>query len=157
MADEKEAKKPAAKKAADAEAAAKKPAPKKETAPKADAAPKKQPAPKAKAASEAEEAAPKVRKVKRPKVKRAPLAPAHERFAAMAKIISKPQAAPVKADKQVRVTQLGSPIGRRDYQLATLKGLGLNRRHRSRVLEDSPAVRGMIERVRHLLRVEPAS
>ncbi|HEY3919505.1 MAG TPA: 50S ribosomal protein L30 [Stellaceae bacterium] len=75
----------------------------------------------------------------------------------MAKILSKPQAKPHKADTQLRVTQLGSPIGREDYQLATLRGLGLNRRHRSRVLEDTPSVRGMIERVRHLVRVEPAS
>jgi large subunit ribosomal protein L30 len=157
MADEKEAKKPAAKKA-DGDAAAKKAAPRKEAAGKADAAakggaaPKKQPAPKAKAAAEAEEAAPKA-----PKVKRPPLAPAHERFAAMAKILSKPQAAPVKADGRIRITQLGSPIGRRDYQLATLKGLGLNRRHRTSVIEDTPSVRGMIARVRHLVRVEPAS
>ncbi|HUJ96959.1 MAG TPA: 50S ribosomal protein L30 [Stellaceae bacterium] len=56
----------------------------------------------------------------------------------------------------IKVTQIGSPIGREDYQLATLKGLGLNKMHRSRVLEDTPAVRGMIERVRHLLRVEAA-
>jgi large subunit ribosomal protein L30 len=161
MADEKDAKKPAAKKAADGGAAARKAAPKKEAAPKADAAkgeaaPKKQGTPKAKAAPEAEEA-PKAPKVKRPKVKRPPLAPAHERFAAMAKILAKPQAAPVKTDKRIRITQLGSPIGREDYQLATLKGLGLNRRHRSSVLEDTPSVRGMIERVRHLVRVEPTS
>ena len=58
--------------------------------------------------------------------------------------------------KTVRVTQLGSPIGRPDEQQATLKGLGLNKRHRSRVLEDTPAVRGMINKVRHLLRVEEA-
>jgi large subunit ribosomal protein L30 len=152
MADEKEAKKPAAKKA---DGDAKKAAPKKEAAPKAEAA--KKPAAKAKAApAEGEEAAPKAPKVKKPKVKRPPLAPAHERFAAMAKILAKPQAAPAKADGKLRVTQLGSPIGRKDYQLATLKGLGLNRRHRSRVLEDTPAVRGMIERVQHLVRVEPA-
>ncbi|HEV8014680.1 MAG TPA: 50S ribosomal protein L30 [Stellaceae bacterium] len=75
----------------------------------------------------------------------------------MAKLLAKPQAAPVKTDKRIRITQLGSPIGREEYQLATLKGLGLNRRHRSSVLEDTPSVRGMIERVRHLVRVEPAS
>ena len=146
MADEKEAKKPAAKKPA---------APKADAAPKKEAAPKKAAAPKAKA--EAEEAeAPKPPKVKKPKVKRPPLAPAHERFAAMAAILAKPQAAPTKTNNRVQVTQIGSPIGRQDYQLATLKGLGLNRRHRSRVLEDTPSVRGMIERVRHLVRVEPA-
>ena len=58
--------------------------------------------------------------------------------------------------KTVRVTQVGSPIGRPDAQEATLKGLGLNKRHRSRVLEDTPAVRGMINKVRHLVRVEEA-
>jgi large subunit ribosomal protein L30 len=59
------------------------------------------------------------------------------------------------ADKKtIKVTQTGSPIGRTDDQLATLKGLGLNKRHRSRVLEDTPAVRGMINKVRHLLQVE---
>jgi len=147
MADEKEAKKPAAKKpAAGGEAGAKKAA-----APKKEAAPKKA-APQAEAA----EAAPKAPKVKKPKAPRAKLAPAHERFAAMAKILAKPQAAAPKADKKLLITQLGSPIGREGYQLATLKGLGLNRRHRSRVIEDTPAVRGMIERVRHLVRVEPA-
>lgn len=58
--------------------------------------------------------------------------------------------------KSVRITQVGSPIGRPDWALATLKGLGLNKRHRSRVVADTPAVRGMIERVKHLLRVEAA-
>jgi large subunit ribosomal protein L30 len=58
------------------------------------------------------------------------------------------------AKKTVKVTQIGSPIGRRSDQEATLKGLGLNKRHRSRVLEDSPAVRGMITKVQHLVRVE---
>jgi large subunit ribosomal protein L30 len=56
--------------------------------------------------------------------------------------------------KTVTVTQIGSPIGRRSDQEATLKGLGLNKMHRSRTLEDTPAVRGMITKVRHLLRVE---
>ena len=62
------------------------------------------------------------------------------------------------ADKKtVTVTQTGSPIGRTDDQLATLKGLGLNKRHRSRVLEDTPSVRGMINKVRHLVRAEEAA
>ena len=61
------------------------------------------------------------------------------------------------ASKKLKVTQLGSPIGRTDDQLATLKGLGLNKRHRSRVLEDTPAVRGMIVKVRHLVRIDPAN
>jgi large subunit ribosomal protein L30 len=58
------------------------------------------------------------------------------------------------AKKTVKVTQIGSPIGRRADQGATLKGLGLNKRHRSRVLEDTPAVRGMIFKVKHLVQVE---
>ena len=56
--------------------------------------------------------------------------------------------------KTIKVTQIGSPIGRTQDQYATLIGLGLNKRHRSRVLEDTPAVRGMITKVRHLIRVE---
>jgi large subunit ribosomal protein L30 len=56
--------------------------------------------------------------------------------------------------KRIRVTQKGSPIGRRDDQRQTLIGLGLNKRHRSRELEDTPSVRGMIEKVRHLVTVE---
>ena len=55
--------------------------------------------------------------------------------------------------KTVTVVQIGSPIGRRSDQEATLKGLGLNKRHRERTLEDTPAVRGMINKVKHLVRV----
>ncbi len=58
------------------------------------------------------------------------------------------------ATKTLTVTQVGSPIGRRNDQEATLKGLGLNKVRRSRVLEDTPAVRGMIFKVKHLVRVE---
>ncbi|MBO23337.1 MAG: 50S ribosomal protein L30 [Rhodospirillaceae bacterium] len=59
-----------------------------------------------------------------------------------------------EAKKTLRVTQLGSPIGRRCDQRQTLIGLGLNKRHRTRELEDTPAVRGMIEKVKHLVHVE---
>ncbi len=59
------------------------------------------------------------------------------------------------ADKKtVIVTQTGSPIGRRHDQEETLKGLGLNKLHRTRELEDTPAVRGMLTKVQHLVRVE---
>jgi large subunit ribosomal protein L30 len=59
------------------------------------------------------------------------------------------------ADKAtVRITQTGSAIGRPADQEATLVGLGLNKLHKTRELEDTPAVRGMIRKVRHLLRVE---
>ena len=54
------------------------------------------------------------------------------------------------------VIQTGSPIGRRKDQRATLIGLGLNKIRRSRELEDTPSVRGMIRKVRHLVRVEEA-
>ncbi len=58
--------------------------------------------------------------------------------------------------KTLRVTQVGSPIGRRHDQRETLIGLGLNKMHRSRDLEDTPAVRGMIAKVKHLVSVEEA-
>ncbi|MBR0645261.1 50S ribosomal protein L30 [Plastoroseomonas hellenica] len=54
----------------------------------------------------------------------------------------------------VTVTQTGSPIGRKPGQKETLIGLGLNKLHRSRELEDTPAVRGMIRKVAHLVKVE---
>ena len=59
----------------------------------------------------------------------------------------------MEAKKSLTVVQIGSPIGRRRDQQATLKGLGLNKRHRRRVLEDTPAVRGMIRKVQHLVAV----
>ncbi len=59
-----------------------------------------------------------------------------------------------KSGATVRVIQTGSPIRRRHDQRATLVGLGLNKMHRSRELEDTPAVRGMINKVKHLVRVE---
>ena len=59
--------------------------------------------------------------------------------------------------KTIKVTQIGSPSGRPQDQHATLIGLGLNKRHRSRVLEDTPSVRGMITKVRHLIRVEESA
>ena len=65
-------------------------------------------------------------------------------------------AAKKKAAAAVTVTQIGSPIGRRGDQRQTLVGLGLNKLHRTRVLEDTPSVRGMIDKVQHLVRVEDA-
>jgi len=56
--------------------------------------------------------------------------------------------------KTVVITQVGSPIGRRHDQRETLVGLGLNKLHRTRELEDTPSVRGMIAKVAHLIRVE---
>jgi large subunit ribosomal protein L30 len=57
----------------------------------------------------------------------------------------------MESRKSLTVVQMGSPIGRRYDQQETLKGLGLNKRHRRRVLEDTPAVRGMIRKVQHLV------
>ncbi len=54
----------------------------------------------------------------------------------------------------VRVTQTRSPIGRPKDQRATLRGLGLRKIRRTAELEDTPAIRGMIAKVRHLVRVE---
>lgn len=59
-----------------------------------------------------------------------------------------------KTAKQIKVTQVKSPIGRQKYQRKTLVGLGLNKLNRSKVLEDTPSIRGMINSVIHLLRVE---
>ena len=54
----------------------------------------------------------------------------------------------------IRVTQIASPIRRTKDQRATLIGLGLNRINRSRELQDTPAVRGMVAKVQHLVKVE---
>jgi len=56
--------------------------------------------------------------------------------------------------KRVRVTQTKSAIGRLGSQRQTLIGLGLNKIGRTRELEDTLAVRGMINKVKHLVRVE---
>ena len=57
----------------------------------------------------------------------------------------------------VKVVQVRSAIGREASQRKTLIGLGLNKIGRARELEDTPAVRGMINKVKHLVRVESAS
>ena len=54
----------------------------------------------------------------------------------------------------VRVTQVASGLGRKKDQLQTLAGLGLGKLRRTRELEDTPSVRGMIRRVAHLVRVD---
>ena len=91
---------------------------------------------------------------KKPAAKKAPAAKA-------AAPVETKAAAPAKAKKEkaadqatVIVTQVGSPLGRRHDQRETLAGLGLNKIGRTRELEDTPAVRGMIAKVAHLLRVE---
>lgn len=53
----------------------------------------------------------------------------------------------------ITVRQIGSPIGRHKSQRQTLVGLGLNKLRRERVLEDTPSVRGMINKVSHLVEI----
>lgn len=55
--------------------------------------------------------------------------------------------------KTVKVRQTGSPIRRTKDQRATLIGLGLNKLGREVELEDTPAVRGMIAKVQHMVQV----
>ena len=57
------------------------------------------------------------------------------------------------AQKTVTIEQIGSPIRRTQDQRATLIGLKLNKIRRQSTLEDTPAVRGMIAKLGHLVRV----
>jgi large subunit ribosomal protein L30 len=58
------------------------------------------------------------------------------------------------AQEKLKVTQTGSPIGRPADQRATLVALGLNKLHRTRVIEDTPENRGRVRKVDHLVKVE---
>jgi large subunit ribosomal protein L30 len=55
--------------------------------------------------------------------------------------------------KTIVVKQIGSPIRRPGVQRRTLIGLGLNKMHKTRELEDTPAVRGMVNSIPHLVRI----
>ncbi len=55
--------------------------------------------------------------------------------------------------KTIVVKQVGSPIRRPKDQRATLVGLGLNKMHKTRELEDTPSVRGMINKIPHLVEI----
>ena len=57
------------------------------------------------------------------------------------------------ASKTLTVRQIGSPIGRKPDQRQTLQGLGLNKLGRSKELVDTPEVRGMIHKIRHLVKI----
>ncbi|WP_316355020.1 50S ribosomal protein L30 [Candidatus Trichorickettsia mobilis] len=59
-----------------------------------------------------------------------------------------------KIDKKILVTQIGSAIGKKYDQEQTLIGLGLNKLHRKRILLDTPSIRGMVNKVKHLVIVE---
>ena len=76
---------------------------------------------------------------------------------AKAKPASEKKSATPKANKPsgntITVRQIGSPIGRPKEQRGTLIGLGLNKMHKTRTLEDNPSVRGMIRSVPHLVEI----
>ena len=55
--------------------------------------------------------------------------------------------------KIIKVVQIASPIGRQGYQKKCLIGLGLNKIGRSKILNDTPSIRGMINKVKHLVEV----
>ncbi len=61
------------------------------------------------------------------------------------------------AKKTITVEQIASPCRREGTQAATLRGLGLGKIRRMRTLEDTPAVRGMINKIGHLVRVVDAA
>jgi large subunit ribosomal protein L30 len=63
-------------------------------------------------------------------------------------------AAKAKSGKTLTITQTGSQYGNKPGMQATLLGLGLGKPRAQRVLEDTPAIRGMIVKVRHLVKVE---
>ncbi|MEI7612785.1 MAG: 50S ribosomal protein L30 [Betaproteobacteria bacterium] len=58
------------------------------------------------------------------------------------------------ADKKIKVTLVKSIIGTKESHRATVRGLGLRRLNSSSVLEDTPAVRGMINKVSYLVKCE---
>ncbi|WP_227271741.1 50S ribosomal protein L30 [Roseobacter weihaiensis] len=55
--------------------------------------------------------------------------------------------------KTLVIKQIGSPIRRPAKQRATLIGLGLNKMHKTRELEDTPSVRGMINSIPHMVEI----
>lgn len=57
-------------------------------------------------------------------------------------------------DKKLKITQVKSYIGRPEAHRKVLKGIGLGRINKAVVLEDTPAIRGMVQKVIHLIAVE---
>tara|TARA_A100001388_G_C28509723_1_gene375649 strand:- start:265 stop:447 length:183 start_codon:yes stop_codon:yes gene_type:complete len=55
---------------------------------------------------------------------------------------------------KIKITQIKSPIGRNKTQRDTLIGLGLNKINRTKELENTPSILGMIEKIKHLVKVE---
>ena len=56
-------------------------------------------------------------------------------------------------NKKIKIMQIHSPIGRKSDQRKTLVGLGLNKINRTSILEDTPSIRGMVSKVKHLVKV----
>ena len=57
------------------------------------------------------------------------------------------------ANSKLTLIQIHSPIGRKSDQRGTLIGLGLNKMNRTSILEDTPSIRGMVAKVKHLVKV----
>ncbi|MDE3059459.1 MAG: 50S ribosomal protein L30 [Pseudomonadota bacterium] len=87
------------------------------------------------------------KKPAKPKAEKAPAKAAEPKAAKKAE-------KPAASGKTIKVTQVQGSIARKWDQEATLRGLGLGKRHRSRVLQDTPEIRGMVYKVRHLVKVE---
>jgi large subunit ribosomal protein L30 len=105
--------------------------------------------PAAKKAAPKKDAVAKAPAAKKETVKKSDAAPKAPAKAAASKKVA--------SGKTVKITQVGSPIGRNPKQRKVLIGLGLNKMHKTRELEDTPSVRGMIRTVRHLLKIEDAA
>ena len=58
--------------------------------------------------------------------------------------------------KQIKVTLVRSPIGFQPKHRETVRGLGLKRMHQTVVLEDTPSVRGMVNKIDYMVRMEQA-
>lgn len=58
------------------------------------------------------------------------------------------------SDKKIRITQISSGFGRKPGQQATLVGLGLNKIGKNVELNATPEILGMVNKVKHLLKVE---
>ena len=56
--------------------------------------------------------------------------------------------------KKIKITQIKSPLGREKSQKLTLISLGLNKLNKEKIVSENPAMIGMIEKVKHLLKVE---
>lgn len=113
--------------------------------------------PAAKKAPAKKPAAATAKKATAPAKAAAPAAKAAPKAEATPATAAAPKAAKKPAGKTLTITQIGSPIGRIPAQRKTLIGLGLNKLHRTRVLEDTPSVRGMIKKVQHLVKIEDAA